>query len=114
MEFNILGRQLKYNEPNIYSVNVPKSFIELIPELFDVANNKTVRSSPWYRKTIIQTKGNQQFVSFAKSKYFGKDLYSAWVAPTLQTDMFVETWRKGPGNLPSNCGNKYKLVIFPF
>jgi deoxyribonuclease-2 len=47
--------------------------------------------------------GSITYISFAKSKYFGSDLYSDLVAPYYDTDLLVETWQNGRGKLPSNC-----------
>ncbi|CAH0560064.1 unnamed protein product, partial [Brassicogethes aeneus] len=106
---NEVGQQLKYNEPFIYSTNIPDILSKKFPDLVKAADNVTIKNAPWYRQTNLQTIAGQQFVSFAKSKNFGKDLYSSWVSTVLKSDLFVETWRKGPGNLPSNCNNNYKV-----
>jgi len=35
------------------------------------------------------------------------ELYMDWVAPTLQSNLLVETWQNGRGKLPSSCGRKF-------
>ena len=43
---------------------------------------------------------------------FWTDLYSGLVAPTLETDILVESWRNGPEPLPSSCNATYKYVCW--
>ena len=51
-----------------------------------------------------------EFIAFAKTKEFGEDLYHDLVATELETDLFAETWRNGPGEpLPSNCFGSYRV-----
>jgi len=38
------------------------------------------------------------------------ELYMDWVAPTLQSNLLVETWQNGRGKLPSSCGRKFVWV----
>lgn len=66
-------------------------------------HNTSNNDAPYWNKETIKTRDNVVFEVFAKSGKFEKDLYEDWVAPTLNTDLYVETWRHGPGNLPSNC-----------
>lgn len=51
-----------------------------------------------------------EFKSFAKTRHFGRDLYEDLVAPTLRSDLNVETWQHGTGNLASNCTLSHKYV----
>lgn len=48
------------------------------------------------------------FSSFAKSGSFGKDLYLDWVAPTLRSSLWVQTWLNSRNPLPSNCDKVYR------
>lgn len=79
-----------------------------LSDLIKAANNITVNSAPWYSMMNLFTIKGIQFTSFAKSKGFNKDLYEDLVAPSLQTDLFVETWPNGGGRLPSNCTKQFK------
>ena len=48
--------------------------------------------------------GGMKFKSFSKSPNDHVDLYAKIVAPNLKTNLYVETWRKNPGNpLESFC-----------
>lgn len=39
------------------------------------------------------------------------DLYDAWVAEDLRSNLMVESWQKGSEkeNIPSNCTSAYKV-----
>ena len=40
------------------------------------------------------------------------DLYDGFVAPSLSSDLLVETWRHGEdNNLPSNCSGQYTVSL---
>jgi hypothetical protein len=43
--------------------------------------------------------------------YLFADLYDAYLAPSLQKTIFVETWQNGPHQevLPSNCSVKFQV-----
>ena len=38
------------------------------------------------------------------------ELYFDWVAPALESNLLVETWRNGRGKLPSSCGRTFVWV----
>jgi len=67
-----LGVQLTYNEPRIYSSNVPGSLEEHFPHLAAAARNKRVQAAPWYHQQQITSQGGQTFYSFAKAGQFKK------------------------------------------
>jgi deoxyribonuclease-2 len=60
-------------------------------------------TKPYERVTKLQSMGSITYISFAKSKFFGSDLYSDMVAPYYNANLLVETWQNGVGKLPSNC-----------
>lgn len=59
--------------------------------------------APFWNTVDFLSIENTAFRAFGKTRHFGKDLYEDWLAPTLQTDLVVETWQHGTGNMPSNC-----------
>jgi hypothetical protein len=67
-----LGIQLTYNEPRIYSSNVPASLEENFPHLAAAARSERVRAAPWYHQQEITSQGGQTFYSFAKAGQFNK------------------------------------------
>ncbi|XP_018397926.1 PREDICTED: plancitoxin-1 isoform X2 [Cyphomyrmex costatus] len=102
-QFDIIGRQLMYNQIITYRKNIPATFVAMFPILTAAANQKRIREAPFISKTMLKSSGGVEFVSFAKSDKWQKDLYDEFVAPTLKTDLFAETWLNGRGRLPSDC-----------
>jgi deoxyribonuclease-2 len=55
---------------------------------------------------VFSTMDGVELQSFSKSKYWGSDFYDQFVAPTLGSNMSVETWNNGRGTLPSYCSRE--------
>ncbi|XP_066245534.1 plancitoxin-1-like isoform X2 [Euwallacea similis] len=108
-DLNSVGIQLQYNEPQIFAQNVPETMKSIFPELEKAARNETVEDSPWYRIANINTQKGANFVSFAKSGNFEKDLYADLVSASLETNLYVETWPNEPNRLPSDCDHIYQV-----
>ncbi|XP_060531435.1 deoxyribonuclease-2-alpha isoform X2 [Cylas formicarius] len=106
---NTVGLQLQYNEVPIFAQNILEDLAKTIPELAKAASNITITSSPWFSIKEITSKDGAKFVSFAKSRHFLKDLYSDLVAPSLQSNLWVETWPNEPNRLPSSCDNTFQV-----
>ncbi|KAG0719615.1 Deoxyribonuclease-2-alpha [Chionoecetes opilio] len=104
-----LGWQLIQNNPFMYSANMPASLAAQFPVLARVMEGERPSAPPWYHITSITSQGGKTFTSFAKYKKYNQDLYSGLVAPTLQTDILVESWRNGPHPLPSSCNTTYTV-----
>ncbi|XP_070152127.1 plancitoxin-1 isoform X3 [Polyergus mexicanus] len=102
-QFDLIGQQLMFNQIIIYRRNIPVTFAASFPVLTDAANQKRVRHAPFTSKAILRSSGDIKFLSFAKSDKWQKDLYDEFVAPTLWSDLFAETWLNGRGRLPSDC-----------
>lgn len=102
-EVDKVGLQLIYNEPHFYHKHMPNKLEDQYPGLLAAINKKTVKSPPYWNLIDLKSMEGTHFKSFAKNRKFRKELYEDWVAPVLGTDLFVETWRHGPGNLHSNC-----------
>ncbi|XP_063709606.1 deoxyribonuclease-2-alpha-like isoform X2 [Culicoides brevitarsis] len=109
-EVNKAGEQLLYNEPHIYSSQAPENLENLLPNLFKAINNETIKMAPFWNEQEFSSLQNTVFRSFAKTRHFGKDLYEDWLAPALKTDLVVETWQHGTGNMPSNCTLMNKVM----
>lgn len=62
-----------------------------------------ITQAPFWNEATIRSVAGVEFKSFAKSRRFQKELYEDWVAPILQSDLYVETWQHGTGLMPSNC-----------
>lgn len=109
---NAVGKQLQYNQPEIYAQNIPSTLKSSLPALADAAYNVTIQKAPWFHSKTLTTKDGTQFVSFAKSKQFAKELYVDWVAVALNTSLMVETWPNGAGRLPSDCNKTQRFITF--
>ncbi|XP_076252595.1 deoxyribonuclease II isoform X2 [Rhynchophorus ferrugineus] len=107
---NTVGIQLQYNQPHIFAANASNYFQTSTPELYKAANNITVGQAPWYNIAFIITLAGTNLTSFAKSRQFGKDLYSDLVAPSLEANLDVETWPNEPDRLASECDKPFKVA----
>jgi len=97
-----IGKQLTYNEPYLYAVNLP-AWTSAFPNLQLAAHGKHIKKAPFYSTEAWETKAGVKVTSFAKFSKFGKDLYADLVAPSLQIPLLVETWPNGRGRMSSNC-----------
>jgi len=97
-----VGTQLQYNNPFLYSVNIP-DWLSTYPSLVDAGHGRHVKKAPFFSVASVRSKGGANFTSFAKYTRFGKDLYADLVAPMLRVPLLVETWPNGVGKMPSRC-----------
>lgn len=110
-QIDIVGKQLIYNEPQIYEKYLPSTLQSLYPNIDRLIQGKRRIYGPYWNDVELSTLNQETFKSFAKSSKFSKELYEDWVAPTLNTNLYVETWRKGSGNFPSNCTQRTRFAI---
>ncbi|CAI4227336.1 unnamed protein product [Auanema sp. JU1783] len=97
-----ISTQLFYNHPDIYSSNLPASYLWLFAGKFK-------QGSPYSRVVTLSTIGGTSFTSFAKTNEFNNDLYDGLIAPNLRTNLKVETWRRG-SEVPLQCKNQYHAL----
>jgi deoxyribonuclease-2 len=109
-QFNVIGGQLLYNYPQIYDHNLPTDFIADNANVDKVMKGSRVESAPWNKSVRLLSAQKQEFISFAKFSNYQRDLYDAWVAPYLASELDVETWQNGRAALPSNCSTKYHVL----
>ncbi|GJQ82853.1 putative deoxyribonuclease II [Trypoxylus dichotomus] len=107
---NEIGRQLLYNELNMYAKNMPNILSAKFPHLTDVINSKTIDEPPWFSILDIKSVEGTDFKIFSKTKAFGRDLYRDWVTPTLGSSFYVETWPNSGDRLPSSCGQPFNTL----
>jgi len=74
-QFDLIGRQLMYNQIIIYRRNIPATYAATFPVLTDAANQKRIRQAPFSSKTLLKSSGGVEFVSFAKSDKWHKGKY---------------------------------------
>ncbi|XP_053695652.1 plancitoxin-1 [Sabethes cyaneus] len=98
-----IGQQLLLNEPHVYSFQIPSSLRNRFPKLVEVSEMKTDDTPPHYSILDVKSRGGTIFRSFAKNRFFKKELYADLIAPMLQVSLLVETWQHGAGNLPDSC-----------
>lgn len=105
---NSVGKQLQYNQPLIYKSFLSNALQNKLSNIYAVTKKLYVKSAPWFRLSSIYSIKGVQFLSFGKTRQFGKELYKDWVANALQSNLLVETWLNGAGRIPSDCSNIYK------
>lgn len=82
----------------------------MYPNLVSAYNNVTIKTKPYSNVVTINSTAGVPFLSFAKNAKFNKELYEDLVAPTLDTNLYVESWRYGDDLLPSNCSETDEYV----
>lgn len=71
-QFDIVGKQLLYNEIAIYAKNIPDILGKQYPILKNATNQKHVKTPPYNHKAVIRSLGMIEFTSFAKAGKWGK------------------------------------------
>ncbi|XP_061184944.1 uncharacterized protein LOC133192958 [Saccostrea echinata] len=117
--YSYTDHQLKYAQSVLcvtldkkYLTEMKKTFYLTKPIFYDGSKpdfQKLHHSSKTDKTSTVvpfTSKGEQKFLLFAKSDYFGRDLYDSLVAVKLEDNLFVETWKP---NLPSNCSTHYEV-----
>ncbi|XP_076183653.1 deoxyribonuclease II [Ptiloglossa arizonensis] len=105
-QFNTVGGQLMYNEIVVYAKNIPQKIGRDYPLLKNATNQVRIKTPPYNRKAVVRSLGSVEFTSFAKNSKWQKDLYANFIAPQLQTDLYVQSWLNGRGKLPSSCSGR--------
>lgn len=103
---NTIGKQLIYNEPKFFTLDLPESLEDALPNLKKLIDGTKITSTPYWNLETVSSIEGTKFKVFAKTGKFGKELYADWVAPTLDTDLLVETWVNGPGKISSDCSKR--------
>jgi deoxyribonuclease II len=71
---------------------------------------EAVTTAPFYNVVSLKSTSGTNFVSFAKSRKFNKELYEDLAAPYFDSgDYYVESWRHGAGNIESDCTKPAKV-----
>ena len=71
-QFDIVGKQLLYNEIAVYAKNIPDILSKQYPVLKNATNQKHVKTPPYNHKAVIRSLGMIEFTSFAKAGKWGK------------------------------------------
>lgn len=70
--FNIIGKQLMYNQIIVYKKNLPTDLAKLFHSLADAANEKKINEPPFNSKANFYSTNRMKFISFAKSDKWNK------------------------------------------
>lgn len=71
-QFDVVGRQMMYNQIIAYWRNIPDAFAKSFPVLADAANQRRIRKAPYNNKEMLRSSSGVQFLSFAKSDKWQK------------------------------------------
>lgn len=107
--FDTIAAQLRFNGPHIHDSNLPDSMVEKFPNMKSLINNDFILDKPFNKSAKLVSSGGKDLIHFAKNKNFGKDLYAAFVAPSLQTNLLAETWQHGSGRTGPSCESKFTV-----
>lgn len=110
-QMDSIGGQLVLNEPHVYSYHIPDELRDRFPKLVEATHMKTDSKPPHWNVQELRSRAGVTFNSFAKNRYFKKELYSDLIAPSLQSNLLVESWQHGAGNLPSDCSKPKWSVL---
>lgn len=109
-ELDHIVTQLLCMRANIYKYSMNAKFLETNPGISDLMARR------WPKKVAqstqeIRSMNGVIFTSYARnSKSEKKDLYLEIIAPSIGSDLLVESWRRGSGDpLSSNCSFKFKV-----
>lgn len=96
--------------PYMYDSNLPDDLSSTVPGFADWLDGKKIVDDS---KVLDLRVGEFNFRHVAKSKASAFDLYEDVVAPELSSDLWVETWQNGGGNLGPFCksdGKKFEVT----
>jgi len=107
-----VGQALQINRPYPFSQNLPSSLQSVSSNLASFLGGTYVTAAT--ATTIsIQTAAGTPYTIAAKNRQWNSDLYSKFLAPTLQTSLYCETWMNGPASdkLPTLCAGSQPYSI---
>ncbi|XP_022649492.1 deoxyribonuclease-2-alpha-like isoform X2 [Varroa jacobsoni] len=110
-KLNTIAAHLRKQNPTMYAASAPAALRSKYKEL-DLLFNKTFNpEEPFVAIDVLQAINGTAFTAFAKNGRLNKDIYSGVLAPTLETNLFVESWQNGNGGkLFPDLLDKYKVV----
>ncbi|XP_051480870.1 deoxyribonuclease-2-beta isoform X2 [Apus apus] len=108
-QFTEIDQQMLSYNPKIYSCSIPKTFQADLPNLQKLCAGSRLPSVPLRHLSKLQSAHGETFLNFAKSHLYIDDIYVAWVAQELKTDLLAESWQHSGQKLPSNCSLDYHV-----
>ncbi|XP_074655925.1 plancitoxin-1-like [Tubulanus polymorphus] len=108
-QFASIEKMLNVTKAGIYGINVPPKYPFLFPNALNRA--KKINDEFCCDETVLTSIDGQSFCAFSKGSDVVADLYEDIVAPKLQSNLNVETWRIGAGGKleSSKCDKDYKV-----
>ncbi|XP_025913427.1 deoxyribonuclease-2-beta isoform X2 [Apteryx rowi] len=108
-QFTEIDQQLLSYNPSIYNCSIPNIFQADLPNLQKLCAGSELPSVTQRHLSKLQSAHGETFLHFAKSHLFVDDIYVAWIAQELKTDLLVESWQHSGHRLPSNCSLQYHV-----
>ncbi len=104
-----IWNQLLYMLPYIYDQNVPESFRkEDVVDIVLKNYNMKFRSRKSHQSQEFTSGKGKQFIHFAKSVGFNKEIYDDWILRYLKSDFYVQGGSKASDPIHSSCGEYYE------
>jgi deoxyribonuclease-2 len=97
---NSVSYKYLLNRPHVYDFLFPSSLEPTYGNISSLVKGKYSTAKLCASEVLI-TEANTEFQLFGKTSEWNNDLYSACVAPTLQSDLLTETWIRGSAEGPS-------------
>ncbi|KAG2461808.1 DNS2B protein, partial [Polypterus senegalus] len=102
-QFVSIAEQLLLYNPRVYNCSLPDFFMPMFSNLSILCQGVRLPSSDKKQATKLMSSRGETFVNFAKSQYYVDDIYTAWVAQDLKSNLLTETWQEKEHELPPNC-----------
>ncbi|KAK1165398.1 deoxyribonuclease-2-beta [Acipenser oxyrinchus oxyrinchus] len=102
-QFTEIAEQLLYYNPRVYNCSLPEIFLPAVSNLSYICQDSKIPQLPRRRVRKLVSARGESFLNFAKSRYYVDDIYAAWVAQVLKSNLLTETWQREEHELPSNC-----------
>ncbi|RWS04650.1 Deoxyribonuclease-2-like protein [Dinothrombium tinctorium] len=107
-EANIILNHLLTLRPNIYYDSVKKGAPKDDRIIKDLIGKKKPNDA--FAQFKFSSYKGDAFQTFSKNSKANGDLYSAFIAPNLKSELIVQTWRRGGGTiLPSECNSTFQV-----
>jgi len=91
----IAAQMANHQEPQVFLPRMPASLSKTDP-LFLLTKNVDTNATGHSNILDLKSRGGLAFKVIAKNRKWNKDFWNELVGPTLQADMNVETWIRGP------------------
>ncbi|NWS75181.1 DNS2B protein, partial [Crotophaga sulcirostris] len=108
-QFTEIDQQMLSYNPGVYSCSIPDRFQADLPNLQKLCAGSRLPSVPLRHLSKLQSAQGETLLHFAKSHLFIDDIYTAWMAQELNTDLLAESWQHSGEKLPSNCSLDYHV-----